>query len=146
MAESRPRVNLVELIRGHLSEALQEWIGHDIPDEGTEDYDLWLSKQADIDEIVTLDDALGALYDIGSSPAEALEELGVVPSDFKPSAGELYALLGQDLPPPPESSDDENEEAADARAYWISNVGRILMMRWDVKLRSMGIDPHMKSS
>lgn len=140
------RQSLVTIVKSHLSGCLDEWLGYHLPEEGTDDYDMWMSKRADIDAIVTLGDALGALYGIGSSPAEALEELGVVPSDFKPSAGELYALLGQGLPPPPESSDDENEEAADARAYWVSRVGRTLMLRWETKLRSMGIDPHMKSS
>ena len=137
---------LVSLVKGYLETELQEWLGHYLPAEGTEDHDQWLSKVADIENIQNLGNALEELNRIGDNPSEALAKLGVVPSDFTPTLGELHELLGQGLPPPPRSRfDGANDEGlADMNAYWAARVGKLLMQRWYQKLRGMGIDPHMK--
>lgn len=135
---------LAVLVRDHLTRELEEWLGHDLPEPGTDDHDQWRCMEAEIVEIQTLEDALNALERIDDDPSEALRQLGIVPNDFKPSLGELHDLLGQGLPLPPMLRDEVDEEHADAAAYWASHVGKILSLRWSEKLRSIGIDPYMK--
>lgn len=50
---------------------LSEWVGFDIPKEGTEDYENWMSKLDQIEEISSFQD----VYDYMSGNEERLEEL-----------------------------------------------------------------------
>lgn len=48
----------VEDIKSELLGELDEWLGFDIPDEGTEDYAYWQERLHAINAIETLDDVL----------------------------------------------------------------------------------------
>ena len=44
---------------------VEEWLGNDIPDEGTEDYDRWQMMLVDIDDIVSLSEVIEFLEYLG---------------------------------------------------------------------------------
>ena len=100
MGETRAEV--IESMKMHCLSRVDEWIGMDVPDEGTEDYDTWQSKLADIDAIDNIDDVIEyvensgweldeffvvGLYDVitaGLDPSQ-------VPRELITQAGELVA-------------------------------------------------------
>ena len=47
---------LISKIKEHLHDSLDEWLGNDYPDEGTEDFDLWKRRERAIDSIETVSD------------------------------------------------------------------------------------------
>ncbi|MCX7196551.1 MAG: hypothetical protein NTW37_00735 [Proteobacteria bacterium] len=49
---------LVEQIKADLLSRLEEWLGSDIPDEGTEDYDTWQYKLEEIEAIESVSDVI----------------------------------------------------------------------------------------
>ena len=48
--------NKVEQMKAALSSQLSEWLGFDIPDEGSEDYETWISRSNEIEEISSYHD------------------------------------------------------------------------------------------
>ncbi len=50
---------LLEDMKLMLHAQLSEWLGSDIPDEGTDDYETWTSRAIEIDEI----SSFGDVYD-----------------------------------------------------------------------------------
>ena len=49
---------LVEEIKAGLLDELSEWLGFDIPGEGTDDYQTWQKRLKGIKRIRTMDDVL----------------------------------------------------------------------------------------
>jgi hypothetical protein len=43
-------------MKARLRDGLTEWLGFDIPDEGTEDYQTWVSRAQEIDDISRFED------------------------------------------------------------------------------------------
>lgn len=43
--------NQMDKMKSALHSELSEWLGFDIPDEGSEDYEVWVSRSMDIDDI-----------------------------------------------------------------------------------------------
>jgi len=66
----------VEDIKSDLLGELDEWLGFDIPDEGTEDYAYWQERLHAINAIETLDDVLVYLEAYSRHPEEALDRWG----------------------------------------------------------------------
>ena len=50
--------HLIDSIKRSFSADLDEWIGLDIPDEGTEDYEVWQSRAQQIESINSIADVL----------------------------------------------------------------------------------------
>ena len=50
--------DLVREIKESLSAKLDEWLGFDIPEEGTEDYDVWQARLATIEAIESVEDVI----------------------------------------------------------------------------------------
>lgn len=51
-----PMATTIERMKAQLRAGLTEWLGFDIPDEGTEDYQAWVSRAQEIDDISTFED------------------------------------------------------------------------------------------
>jgi len=51
----------LESIKSILYDSVNEWVGFDIPTEGTNDYAQWQSMLLDIDDIKTLKDVVYCL-------------------------------------------------------------------------------------
>jgi hypothetical protein len=49
---------IIESMKGCFRERVSEWLGFDVPSEGTEDFDTWTSKVADIDGIESISDVV----------------------------------------------------------------------------------------
>jgi HEPN domain-containing protein len=47
---------LIKNIKNHLQYSLDEWLGNDYPDAGTEDYEIWKARQKAIDLIKSAED------------------------------------------------------------------------------------------
>jgi len=52
----KKKQELINEIRANLQFELDEWLGNDYPDEGTEDYDLWQRKLSSINNIDNIED------------------------------------------------------------------------------------------
>lgn len=63
----------VEDIKSDLLGELDEWLGFDIPDEGTEDHAYWQERLHAISAIETPDDVLVYLEAYSTHPAQALD-------------------------------------------------------------------------
>ena len=50
--------DLVREIKESLSAKLDEWLGFDIPEEGTEDYEVWQERLAAIEAIERVEDVI----------------------------------------------------------------------------------------
>lgn len=50
---------------------LTEWLGHDLPEPETEDYDFWQLRRSDIEHMNTKDDAIDFLMSFGQTEDEA---------------------------------------------------------------------------
>ena len=48
-------------MKARLREGLTEWLGFDIPDEGTEDYQAWVSRAQEVEDISTYEDVYSYL-------------------------------------------------------------------------------------
>jgi hypothetical protein len=51
----------VRSMKRRLEEELSEWLGSDIPRKGTEDYETWKNREAEIRTIETYDDVYNYL-------------------------------------------------------------------------------------
>ncbi len=47
---------LINEIRQYLQASLDEWLGNDFPDDGSDDYETWQARQSAIKKIATLED------------------------------------------------------------------------------------------
>lgn len=52
-------------MKGGLHCIVEEWLGNDITDEGTEDYDRWQEMLVDIDNVGSLSDVIEFLESLG---------------------------------------------------------------------------------
>lgn len=52
-------------MKGGLQYLVEEWLGNDIPDEGTEDYERWQMMLVDIDDVGSVADAIEFLEALG---------------------------------------------------------------------------------
>jgi len=55
MAENNEE-QVIESMKNYLYQRVSDWLGFDIPDEGTDDYDTWQSMLLDIDDVRTIED------------------------------------------------------------------------------------------
>jgi hypothetical protein len=53
--------NEIEKIRRNLEYRIEEWVGFDIPSEGSEDHDRWLGMVNDVKDIVSIADVISYL-------------------------------------------------------------------------------------
>lgn len=60
--------NALQAIRTFLEHSLEEWLGFDLPEEGDDDYLAWQSREADIESIESLKDAINILDAWGIDP------------------------------------------------------------------------------
>jgi hypothetical protein len=51
----------IEKIKSSLRDRVEEWLGFDIPEEGTEDYATWMSKVDEVEDIVSIRDLVDYL-------------------------------------------------------------------------------------
>ena len=63
----------ISSIKAALIAQLDEWLGIDLPDEGTEDYDIWQCRRAAIEQVSSVDEAKEYLAGIGMDD-EAVHE------------------------------------------------------------------------
>jgi len=59
----KARNDFVDRMRDHFMARIDEWLGFDIPEEGTEDHDMWMSKIAEVEQIQSLQDVITYLED-----------------------------------------------------------------------------------
>lgn len=62
---ARNREQVIGAMKDALNSRIDEWVGMDIPDEGTEDYESWQSKLAEIDAIESIHDVIDYLESEG---------------------------------------------------------------------------------
>lgn len=65
---------LVAKIKERFLAELDQWIGIDIPDEGTDDYDTWQSRLEQIEAIETIEDVHEYAESIGLDMDEFIAE------------------------------------------------------------------------
>lgn len=66
--------NLDEL-KTCMEHILTEWLGNDLPEPGTEDYEFWQSRRSDIEHMENKCDAVDYLMSFGKTEEEAEEFL-----------------------------------------------------------------------
>ncbi len=71
----------IESMKLTLLGELDEWVGFDVPDEGTEDYDAWQLRLQLIEDIESYADVYDYLNGDDERAKEFFEEHGI--SDFK---------------------------------------------------------------
>jgi hypothetical protein len=70
--EVRPEV--IAAMKRALEERIEEWLGFDIPDEGTEDYERWQNMVAEVAAIESIDDVISYVESIGVEVEAFLED------------------------------------------------------------------------
>jgi len=68
----------LEIIKSELYSNVTEWVGFDIPSQGTDDYDMWQSMLLDIEDIKTIQDVVNYLECNGRDVVEFLAEADVL--------------------------------------------------------------------
>lgn len=68
-------------MKAELLSQLDEWLGFDIPEEGTEDYDTWQSRQMDIENIRSFADVYNYLDGDEKRVKDFFENFGI--KDYK---------------------------------------------------------------
>ncbi len=51
--------DLLRWVKECLMSEVEEWLGQDIPSEGEEDYETWMSKVAEIEALESIEDLIG---------------------------------------------------------------------------------------
>ena len=74
---NKKEAKLVSEIKDSLFAALDEWIGNDIPDEGTEDYETWQERFSAIEGIESIDDVITYAEEYVSDSDEFFREWGL---------------------------------------------------------------------
>lgn len=72
---------VIKKMKAELQSQLDEWLGFDIPEEGSEDYDTWQSRQMDIEDIQSFADVFDYLDGDEERATEFFESFGI--SDFQ---------------------------------------------------------------
>lgn len=99
---SSKKADIIENMRSSLYLLLEEWVGGDVPAEGTEDYETWQSKLDDIAGIKTIDDVIDYVGSTGANVDDFLisgeyevitagMDANLVPIELVTQAGELIA-------------------------------------------------------
>lgn len=73
--------NVIEKMKAELLSQLNEWLGFDIPEEGTDDYSTWKSRQLEIEGIQNFSDVYDYLNTDDESAREFFEGFGI--KDYK---------------------------------------------------------------
>ncbi len=73
--------NKLEEMKSALHSELSEWLGFDIPEEGSEDYDTWTSRASEIDDISSFRDVYGYLLEDDDRAEEFFASFGI--NDFR---------------------------------------------------------------
>lgn len=68
---------LVEEIKATLLSELDEWLGFDVPDEGSEDYKTWVGKSEAINQISSIEDVISYAEKYVSNSEEFLGKWGL---------------------------------------------------------------------
>ena len=61
------------IIKAHLHQQLDDWLGFDTPEEGSDDYLIWRSRLEEIEAIGTINEACLYLASLGFEYADILE-------------------------------------------------------------------------
>jgi hypothetical protein len=98
MSESKA---IVEQLKQQLDHQLQEWLGSNIPKEGTDDYERWQSRQQAIDDVQTIYDVQEYLDSEGIDSDQffidsqtQLLNAGMEPDDI---SAEVVTALGREV-------------------------------------------------
>lgn len=73
--------DVVEAMKAELFSQLNDWLGFDIPEEGTEDYDAWVSRQLAIKDIQDFSDVYDYLGGDDERAQDFFEGFGI--KDYK---------------------------------------------------------------
>ena len=73
--------DVIDKMKAELLSQLDEWLGFDIPEEGTEDYDTWQSRQMDIEDIRSFADVYSYLGGDEKRVKDFFENFGI--KDYK---------------------------------------------------------------
>ena len=91
----------IERMKQHLRSRVEEWLGNDIPIEGTEDYAKWESRNDEIEGIESINDVITYLDSEGMNPDDFfingeydLIKSGLAPSDI---SAQIILELGKEL-------------------------------------------------
>ena len=68
---------LIAEVRGYLRSVLDEWLGNDYPQEGTEDHQTWQTKLQAIQQIETVEDVLAYAAQFERDEEEFLSKWGL---------------------------------------------------------------------
>ena len=69
------RNDFVDRMKDHFMGRIDEWLGFDIPEEGMEDHELWMSKIAEVEQIQSLQDVIAYIEEsMGQDFAEFIIE------------------------------------------------------------------------
>lgn len=94
---------ILNLMKQSLRARIEEWIGFDIPDEGTEDYDRWQIMNDEVEGIASIDDVLSYLESEGVDVEDFLVtgEYDLITAGMTPEAIPLsvFECLGEDVTP-----------------------------------------------
>ncbi|NWF37278.1 hypothetical protein [Mariprofundus sp. KV] len=70
-------------MKHHLHSIIDEWLGNDIPEEGTEDFNRWQSMESELNSIASLTDVVDYLNNQDYDVKEFLEEFGIDYDDIE---------------------------------------------------------------
>lgn len=73
--------NKLKKMKSALQSELSEWLGFDIPKEGSEDYEAWTSRASVIDDISSFGDVYSYLQEDDDRAEEFFARFGI--SDFR---------------------------------------------------------------
>lgn len=68
---------VIKKMKAELQSQLDEWLGFDIPEEGSEDYDTWQARQMEIEDIQSFADVCNYLDGDDERAKEFFESFGV---------------------------------------------------------------------
>ena len=71
----------IEAMKDQLLGELNEWLGFDIPEEGSEDYETWKSREQEIEAIEDLSDIYYYLGGDDERAKDFFEQFGII--DFQ---------------------------------------------------------------
>ena len=73
--------NKLKEMKSALHSELSDWLGFDIPNEGSEDYEVWTSRASEIDDISSFRDVYAYLQEDDDRAEEFFASFGI--SDFR---------------------------------------------------------------
>lgn len=118
MSMSDIQAEIIESMKTHLLGRVEDWVGRDLPAEGSEDYETWQSRLAEIDSIENILDvidyvesegldlneflltgkyqAISAGLDPSRVPSEVFKDLGILLAEQTWSGGSWVSIYSYD--------------------------------------------------